>query len=178
MLSPDAFSNEMEDNVSPAGLGFSFAFWAAAAAAAAADAAAASAACFAASAAFAVVVGHYVHILSCVKPTKLKQTRAIASGIKFDLANLQIRLINFALPIHTSLQSRHPGRGSLLLLQPLLLLELLPLRRLDPLVDVRLQVKVVHLPLAALHLRPVTQTPLGRLPVDYLRRQLIILCER
>ena len=58
MLSPDAFSNEIEDNMSPAGLGFSFAFWAAAAAAAAADAAASSAACFAASAAFTMFDGH------------------------------------------------------------------------------------------------------------------------
>ena len=66
MLSPDAFSNEIEDNVSPAGLGFSFAFWAAAAAVAVADAAAASAACFAASAAFAMIEGHD---LSWSKPT-------------------------------------------------------------------------------------------------------------
>lgn len=51
MLSPDAFSNEIEDNVSPAGLGFSFAFSAAAAAAA-------SAACFAASAALEMIDGH------------------------------------------------------------------------------------------------------------------------
>ena len=52
MLSPDAFSNEIEDNVSPAGLGFSFAFSAAAAAAAA------SAACLAASAALEMIDGH------------------------------------------------------------------------------------------------------------------------
>ena len=58
MLSPDAFSNDIEDNVSPAGLGFSFAFSAAAAAAA-------SAACFAASAALEMIDGHYINFAMC-----------------------------------------------------------------------------------------------------------------
>ena len=56
MLSPEAFSSEIEDSwrPPPGDFGFSFAFWAAASAAAAA---AASAACFAASAAFPVMGG-------------------------------------------------------------------------------------------------------------------------